>query len=66
MGTNIDLDNELLGKAQEFSGLRTKKDVVHHALAEYVRREEQRKVILLFGTIEYEPDYNYKRERKGR
>ncbi|MBC8327087.1 MAG: type II toxin-antitoxin system VapB family antitoxin [Verrucomicrobia subdivision 3 bacterium] len=64
MNTNIELNSELLAKAKKISGLRTKKDVVNHALAEFVQREEQRKITGLFGTVEYDPDYDYKRERQ--
>ena len=63
MNTNIELNPELLAKAKKISGLRTKKAVVNHALAEFVQRAEQRKITALFGTVEYDPKYDYKRER---
>ena len=38
------------------------------ALAEYVQRRQQQSVIKLFGTIDYDPRYDYKalRQRKRR
>ena len=41
-----------------------KKAVVTEALLEYIQRRKQVKIIHLFGTIEYESDYNYKEQRK--
>jgi hypothetical protein len=35
------------------------------ALEEYILRREQQEILALFGTIEYAPDYDYKRERKA-
>lgn len=64
MATNIDLDQKLLSKAMKLGGLKTKKDTVNEALAEYVRRREQLKVIDLFGTIDYDQDFDYKKQRK--
>ena len=46
------------------SGVRTKKDAVNEALAEYVQRREQLKIIELFGTVEYEKSFDYKKQRK--
>ena len=35
------------------------------ALEEYILRREEQEILTLFGTIEYAPDYDYKRERKA-
>ena len=43
---------------------RTKKAAVNEALAEYVQRREQLKIIELFGTVEYENSFDYKKQRK--
>ena len=66
MATNIELNETLLKKAMDLSGARTKKDVVNGALAEYVQRREQLKIIELFGTVEYENSFDYKKQRKIR
>ncbi len=63
MNTNIELHPKILAKATKLSGLRTKKAVVNHALAEFVQRAEQKEITRLFGTVEYDPKYDYKRER---
>jgi hypothetical protein len=36
---------------------------VNAALEEYIRRRKQLEVIKLFGTIDFDPDYDYKKNR---
>jgi hypothetical protein len=64
MPTNLALDDELINEARRLGGHRTKKEAVTAALREYVRRHQQRKVLDLFGTVDYAPDYDYKAERQ--
>ena len=64
MATNLDIDNELIREAIHLSGLRTKRAVVEEALQEYVQRRKQLKITELFGTIEYDDDYDYKKQRQ--
>jgi Arc/MetJ family transcription regulator len=65
MATNLELDNRLLGKAMKLGGMKTKREAVHEALEEYVRRREQLKVLDLFGSLEEDAaDYNYKAQRR--
>ena len=45
---------------------RTKRDAINAALEEYVRKRKQLEILGAFGTIEYDDDYDYKRERNGR
>ena len=66
MHTNIDIDQELLKEALELGHVKTKKAVVHDALAEYVRARKQRRVVELFGKIDFDPDYDYKALRRAR
>jgi Arc/MetJ family transcription regulator len=66
MATNIELDEALMRKAMRMSGARTKREAVHEALAEYVARREQSKILSLFGTVDYDPGYDYKAQRKVR
>ena len=64
MATNIELNESLLSKAMKLGGMRTKKEAVNQALSEYVQRREQLKVLDFFGTVELDPDYDYKKQRK--
>ena len=63
MATNLSLDPELLEKALEVSGEKTKKAAVTKALKEFISRREQRRLLELFGTLEWDEEYNYKKER---
>jgi len=47
MRTTIALDDELLAKAQSFTGLREKSSVVHEALKALIARESGRRLALL-------------------
>ena len=64
--TNLEIDDRLLAKAQKAGGHRTKKATVNEALAEYVQHREQRRVSRLFGTVVFEPGFDYKAERMKR
>lgn len=47
-------------------GMRTKKEAVNQALSEYVQRREQLKILDFFGTVDLDPDYDYKKQRKAK
>ena len=66
MPTNLALDDQLIEDARRVGGHKTKKDAVNAALAEYVRRRKQRKILAAFGSIDFDPGYDYKAERKRR
>jgi Arc/MetJ family transcription regulator len=66
MVTNIDIDGKLLEEAKSLGHHKTKKSAVNEALAEYVRVHKQRQILELFGTVDFDPDYDYKAERKRR
>lgn len=60
MATNLALDDELLATAFSVSGLKTKRETVNAALAEYLEKRLAPEVIALFGTIDYDSTYDYK------
>ncbi len=66
MATNLDIDPGLLDRALRVSGAKTKKAVVTRALTEFVARREQKRLAELFGKLEWNADYDYKRERSRR
>jgi hypothetical protein len=39
---------------------------VNEALREYIQRRRQAKVVELFGTIDFEASYDYKKQRRRR
>ena len=63
MATNLAIDDQLLEEAQRIGGHRTKKATVTEALEEYIQRRKQAKILELFGTVEFDPKYNYKKQR---
>ena len=63
MATNLSLDPEPLEKALEVSGEKTKKAAVTKALKEFISRREQGRILELFGALEWDEDYDYKKER---
>lgn len=65
MATNLAIDDKLIIEAQAISGARTKKAVVTEALKEYIQRRKQSEIISLFGTVDYDTDYDYKKTRSS-
>jgi len=63
MATNLSIDPELIEKAREVSGERTKKAAVTMALKEFIARREQKAILDLFGKLEWDDDYDHKAER---
>jgi Arc/MetJ family transcription regulator len=63
VATNLDLDPALLDRAFEVSGERTKKAAVTRALEEFIRRRDQRRILDFIGTMDWDPNYDYKAER---
>jgi Arc/MetJ family transcription regulator len=63
MATNLSIDPKLIDKALEVSGEKTKKAAVTKALQEFIARREQRHILELFATLEWNPAYDYKKER---
>jgi Arc/MetJ family transcription regulator len=66
MPTNLALDDALIREAQEIGNHKTKKEAVTAALEEYIQRRKQLRILDLFGTIEYDENYDYKAARRRR
>lgn len=64
MATNLALDDGLIAEAVKLGGHPSKKAAVTDALQEYVQRHRQQDLLKLFGQIDYEPDYDYKQQRR--
>ena len=63
MATNVEIDPDLIRQALMLGGKRTKREVIEEALQEYVLRRKQQQVLSLFGTLDYDPNYDYKKQR---
>jgi len=64
VATNLAIDDRLIDEARRIGKHRTKKAAVTEALQEYIRRRKQVEICELFGTIDYDPGYDYKDERR--
>jgi len=65
MGTNRNIDVKLIEKGAKLSGHRTKKAAVNEALQEYIHRRKQSRILKLFGKINFDSEYDYKKARSG-
>ena len=63
MATNLSIDPELIERALQVSGEKTKKAAVSRALEEFIARREQKKLLELFGALEWDRAYDYKATR---
>ena len=63
MATNLAIDPELLNRALEVGGEKTKKATVNRALQEFIARREQERLLDLFGKLYWDDSFDYKCER---
>jgi len=66
MPTNLAINDDLLNQALNMGGYKTKRDTVNEALREFIQRRQRIGLIKLFGKVEYDTDYDYKKERQHR
>lgn len=64
MATNLALDDDLITEAQKIGHHKTKKEAVMVALKEYIAHKKQQKIIELFGTVDFDESFDYKKSRK--
>jgi Arc/MetJ family transcription regulator len=63
MATNLALDDKLIAQAQKVGRHKTKKEAVTIALKEYVAHKKQLSIKKLFGKVEIDSRYDYKKAR---
>jgi len=67
MRTNIDIDDKIMQDAMCAGGFKTKKETVEVALKALARqRKSQRKILELFGKIEFDPAYDHRKMRESK
>jgi hypothetical protein len=64
MATNLAIDDKLIEEARLIGKHKTKKAVVTEALHEYIQRRKQIEILDLFHSVDYDPDYDYKEQRR--
>ncbi len=60
MRTNIEIDDELMEEAFRLTNVRTKKELVHLALIEFVKAKKKRDLLELSGKIQFHEGYDHK------
>jgi Arc/MetJ family transcription regulator len=63
MATNLSIDPQLIEDALQVSGERTKAAAVTKALREFIARRRQKGMLELAGKLEWDPGYDYKKDR---
>lgn len=66
MATNLAIDPELLYRAVEVTGARTKREAVTIALEELIARRRQARIVEDFGKFDWDPEYDYHADRASR
>ena len=60
--TNVVIDEKLIKKALNYTGLKTKKEVINYALKELVKRKQRKEILTLAGKLCWEGDLDKMRE----
>ncbi len=66
MPTNLAIDDKPLEQALRLGRYKTKRETVNEALREFIQRRQRLMLAKLFGKIDYDPTYDYKKERRSR
>jgi hypothetical protein len=61
--TNLAIDDKLINEAKTVGQHKTKKEAVTAALEKYVQWHKQQEILEHFGTIDFDPEYDYKKVR---
>lgn len=66
MARNLAIDDRLLEEAQRIGGRKTKRQTVNDALQEFIQRRQRLDLVTKFGAVDYDPAFDYKKERQRR
>jgi Bacterial antitoxin of type II TA system, VapB len=64
VATPLNINEALLQEALALDDQTTVDALLETALREYIQRRKRLKVLDLFGTIDYDEDYDYKQQRQ--
>ena len=62
--TTIDIDDKLVQEGLKITHLKTKKELVHYALEELLKKEKRKRIMELKGKVQWEG--NLRQMRTGR
>ena len=63
MATNLAIDDRLLTEALKVGHFKSKKETVNTALREFIQKRRQKDLLTLFGSIDFDAKYDYKKAR---
>jgi hypothetical protein len=63
MGVNVSIDRELLEQAMKLSGESSESALLAKALEEYISRRSAKRILDLFGKLDWDQTYDHKRAR---
>ncbi len=64
MATNLAIDDKLIDEARRIGNYKTKREAVTAALDEFIRRRKQLEILDHFGTIDFDPEFDYRKMRQ--
>ena len=59
----FEIDSNLLNEARRLGEHASNDETLRTALSQYVARLRQRRILECFGTVDFDPEYDYKAER---
>lgn len=66
MPTNLAIDDHLLKEVLKLGHFKTKRETVNTALLALLRNLRRKRIVKLAGKIDFDPSYDYKKERAAR
>lgn len=63
VATNLQVDDKLILKAVKLDGHKTRKAAVTQALMENIEHLQQKRILSMFGKVDYDHQYDYKKQR---
>ncbi len=64
MAIHLAIDDRLIEEARIIGKCATNKAAVTEALQEFIQRRKQIEILDLFNSVDYDPDYDCKEQRK--
>jgi Arc/MetJ family transcription regulator len=64
--TNLALNDKLIEEARRAGKHKSKKEAVTAALQEYIKHRKRLRLLDMAGTVDFDPRYDYKTERRKR
>ena len=64
MRTNVVLDDELVRDAFALTGIHTKRELIHTALQELIRKHSKKDLLDLAGRVQLRDDFDHKKLRE--